>query len=342
MHGVGFGIALLSFLALSCLAAPDWRFYSEKGDEWYRSAEGRRSIANVLSWQTEGGGWPKNVDTASQPFVGDRHTLQATFDNGATTGELRFLAQAFRATKDARCQQAFERGFDHLLQAQYPSGGWPQHHPPGRQYHRHITFNDSAMVRIMEFIREVTSTPGYAFVTEDRRRAAKAAFERGIECILRCQVVVNGKLTAWCAQHDELSYQPRPGRTYELISLSGAESAGILKLLMSLDSPSPEVIRAVRAGAEWFESVRIRGIRVVKVDGDKRVIEDAGAPRLWARFYELETNRPLFCGRDGVKKYRLAEIEAERRNGYAWYGDWGQPVARAFAQWSAKWCPGTR
>jgi PelA/Pel-15E family pectate lyase len=150
---------------------------------------------------------------------------------------------------------------------------------------------------------------------------------------------VNGKRTVWCAQHDEVDYSPRPARSYELASLSGAESVGILRLLMSLDRPSPEVSRAIQAGAEWFEAAKLTGIRVERVNGDRRVVSDPGAPPLWARFYEIETGRPFFCGRDGVKKYALAEIESERRNGYAWYGEWGRPVAEEYARWKAKWQP---
>ncbi len=36
------------------------------------------------------GGWPKNEDTTEKPFEGDRTKLKATYDNGATTDELRF------------------------------------------------------------------------------------------------------------------------------------------------------------------------------------------------------------------------------------------------------------
>jgi len=140
----------------------------------------------------------------------------------------------------------------------------------------------------------------------------------------------------WCAQHDEVDYRPRSGRAYELASLSGAESVGILRLLMSLERPNLEVIRAIKAGAEWFEAAKLTGLRVEKADGDRRVVPDPEAPPLWARFYEIESGRPFFCGRDGVKKYALAEIESERRNGYAWYGEWGRAVAKEFAQWKAK------
>jgi pectinesterase len=37
-----------------------------------------------------------------------------------------------------------------------------------------------------------------------------------------------------------------------------------------------------------------------------------------------------------VKKATLAEIEAERRNGYAWYGNWGEAVAKQYAAWQKR------
>lgn len=43
---------------------------------------------------------------------------------------------------------------------------------------------------------------------------------------------------------------------------------------------------------------------------------------IWARFYDLDNNLPLFSGRDGVPNKTLAEIENERRVGYSWYGNW--------------------
>ncbi|MBN1359965.1 MAG: pectate lyase [Sedimentisphaerales bacterium] len=307
--------------------------YSNRPTEWYGSAEATRIADNILTWQSDQGSWPKNTRTMSRPYSGDRARLSGTFDNGATTGERRFLARAFVATQDARYRQAFLKGFDHILEAQYPSGGWPQYYPPSRQYHRHITFNDGTMVRLMEFLRDVAGMDEYEFVDAPRRAAAQAAFEGGIQCILKCQIVVDGKPTAWCAQHDEVTYEPRSGRTYELVSLSGAESAGILRLLMQLDNPSPEVVRAIEAAAAWFEAVKLTGIRVRRVNRDRVVVEDPNAPPLWARFYEIGTNQPIFCGRDGVKKYAMSEIEAERRNGYAWYGGWGQEVAADYAEW---------
>jgi Pectic acid lyase len=57
----------------------------------------------------------------------------------------------------------------------------------------------------------------------------------------------------------------------------------------------------------------------------------------WARFYEIETNTPIFADRDGVKKYDLAKIGYERRNGYAWYGTWPQRLLeKEYPAWKEK------
>jgi pectate lyase len=333
--------ALLALLAASGCAigasAVPWNAFARQSAEWYRGAEGIRVTTNVLSWQSAHGLWPKNLDTTGRPNGNGAQEILGTFDNGATVEELRFLARAFRATEDARCKAAFLRGLDGILKAQYPTGGWPQSYPPGPQYHRHITLNDGAMVRVLRLLRDFAIAPDYSFLSEEKRRAAQTAFDRGIACLLKCQIVVEGKPTVWCAQHDEIDLRPRPARAYELVSLSGSESAGVLELLMSLDAPTAEVKRAVQAGAAWFEASKLAGIRVASQGNDRVVVNDPGAPPLWARFYEIGTNRPFFCGRDGVKKYRLADIEAERRNGYAWYGNWGEAVTRQYAVWSAKW-----
>ena len=325
-------VFLIAFAGITTWGKP--RDYLGKSDAWFNSEEGRATTANVLSWQTAAGSWPKNLDTTARPFSAQDQKPQGTFDNGATTGELRYLARAYQATKDDRCRESCLRGIDHVLQAQYPTGGWPQFYPPSTQYHRHITFNDDAMIRLMDLVRDVAKSPAFDFVDAARREKAKASFARGIECILKCQIRVNGKLTGWCAQHDEKDYQPRKGRSYELPSISGAESAGILELLMSLEEPSPDVIRSVHAGAAWFASAKVTGLKTVRSNGDKHAVQDPKAPPLWARFYDLENGRPFFSDRDGVKKYDFNQLGAERRNGYAWYGDWGSRVESLYAKWS--------
>lgn len=322
------GCIVLSFIVIASGYAgrAQTRDYLKKDDNWFKSSEAEAITANILSWQSERGGWPKNIDVTAGVFGGKSSDLKPTFDNSATTDELRFLARVYDQTHDRRCKEAFNRGFDYIIEAQYPSGGWPQYYPPSDHYHRYITFNDGAMVRLLRFLQEVIEDEHdyYGFLARSRERKAEEAFSDGIDCILECQVKVDGKRTVWCAQHDEINYEPRPGRAFELVSLSGSESVGIVDLLMSLKDPEDEVIKAVDAAVAWFREVQIRGIRIDRVDGNKVVVEDADAHPLWARFYEIGSNRPFFSGRDGVKKYDVSEIEAERRNGYAWYGTWPQ------------------
>lgn len=306
---------------------------ANKDAEWFKSDQGRETMECILSWQSSQGDWPKNKDTTSKRYSGDRSKLKGTFDNGATTGELLALARAYEATQDARYKTAFLAGFDHILSAQYPSGGWPQFSPPGKKYHRHITFNDGSMIRLLEFLRDVSEPAASLLLDQPRRTAAKQAIERGIECIVKCQIVVDGKLTVWCAQHDEETFVPTKARDYELATLSGSESAGVLKFLMSLEQPSPDVIRAVKGGVAWFDESKIEGYRYRRSKTEANLVEASDARPLWARFYEIESNRPLFSDRDGVAKYRIEEIGAERRGGYSWYGNWGESVAKAFAKW---------
>jgi pectate lyase len=324
-------LTVLFFPLAAATASPEELL--KKSDDWFRSVDGKKAVANVLSWQAPGGSWPKNNDTSKQPYTGKAKSLEGTFDNKATTGELRFLARAFEATGDGKCRDAVIKGFDHILTAQYPNGGWPQFHPPGKKYHRHITFNDGTMVRLLEFLKDSTGSDEFTFLGPERRKAAAAAFGRGVECILKCQIVLGGKPTVWCAQHDEVTFAPAKARDYELPSLSGCESAGILRFLMDLEKPSPAVIRAVKGGVAWFDSAKITGYRYAKSDKDRVMEKDPGAPPLWARFYDLETGKPFFCDRDGIKKDSVDQIGAERRNGYAWYGNWGESVAKDFAKW---------
>lgn len=325
------------FAIVFTIAAPgelraDARSFLKKPAAWFATEEARMVADHIRSWQAECGAWPKNVDTTAA-FAGKREDLKGTFDNGATTDELRFLAHRIAAANAEVERTAFEHGLAHILAAQYANGGWPQSFPPGKGYARYITFNDNAMVRLLEFLREVARDERYRFVPALQRQAAQEAFDRGIACILRCQIKVDGKLTAWCAQHDEQDFSPRPARSFELASLSGSESVGIVRLLMSLDKPTPAIVQAVDAAVAWFETVKLTGIRQeIREDAaapkgrNKVIIMDPKAPPLWGRFYAIGTNKPIFADRDGIARANLADLGYERRNGYAWLGAWPQAL----------------
>lgn len=315
-----------------------------ESEDWYRSDEAKTMAANVLSWQAKEGGWPKNVDTAAKLYSGNPAKLEATFDNGATSFELRFLARMFVATKNPEYSNAFNKGLDHILQAQYANGGWPQLSPPGKDYTRYITFNDGAMARLMILCHDIVHDKQFSFVDADRRAACQRAWDKGLDCILKCQVIVNGKRTVWCAQHDEKNFEPRAARAFELRSLSGSESVGLVHVLMKVEDPSPEVIAAIDGAVEWFKASKLTGIRTEdrltpgKPKGYERVVvEDPAAPPMWARFYSIETNEPIYSDRDGVEKHKLSEIGDERRNGYLWLSYWPTNlIEKEYPAWKAK------
>ena len=362
----------LSFMSLLCLLCTLWVDTASAGSdepvsitwkqclrqepEWYKSAEAIRIADNVLLYQRDSGVWGKNVAMAAILSEREKTRLVAkkgkiddsTIDNGATYTQLKYLAKVYNATEIERFKGGFLRGLDFLFEVQYENGGWPQF-PFRSGYPKHITFNDNAMTGVLALLREIAgkNTP-YVFVDESRRSRAETAVRKGIECILKCQIVVDGKRTAWCAQHDERTLEPAPARTYEKISLSGGESVGIVRFLMGTDRPGPEIVEAIQAAVAWFDEAKLTGIRQVQKPDpslqkgyDKIVVSDPDGPPLWARFYEIGTNHPIFSGRDGVIKYRLAEIEHERRTGYSWYTTApAELLAKHYPAWLAKWAPG--
>jgi PelA/Pel-15E family pectate lyase len=338
----------LAILVSACTALPD-AAKVEWGDEilrqppeWYASAEARTAADRVLQYQSSEGGWKKNSDLLA-PASGPDAAGRATIDNGATTTPMRFLALVTDATGEAKYRQAFGRGMDYLFAAQYPNGGWPQFFPLRDGYYSRITYNDNAMVNVLTILRDASSGDApYGFVDQARRDKASAAIARGIDVILRSQVKQYGQLTAWCAQHDEKTLEPAWARAYEPPSLSGGETVGIVRFLMSVEEPTPEIVAAVEGAVRWLRSVAMSGVRVDRIRGpdgriERVLVEDPGAPPLWARFYELGTNRPLYLDRDSVYRYDYSEIGYERRSGYSYHGTWASSLlTEDYPRWQAK------
>lgn len=331
------------------LARGAWDSVHNRPAEWYKSDEAVRIGDNVLAYQHPNGGWDKNIDMAQPLDRAGRERVRAKaarsqtlIDNGATHTQVRYLARVHKATGERRFLQGARRGVEFVLAAQYPNGGWPMIYPLRRGYYSHITYNDGSMVGVLRLLRDVAGgvAPFEAMPSRLRTRAARAV-DRGVGCILATQVQVDGRPTAWCGQHDEETLAPAKARSYELPSLSGQESVGVVRFLMEVEKPSPEVVRAIEGAVRWFEGAKLTGLRVETVldpslprGRDRVVVEDPRAGPLWARFYEIGTDRPMFVGRDGVVHDHLADIEHERRLGYSYLGDYaGDLLERDYPKW---------
>jgi pectinesterase len=321
--------------------------FLDEPDAWFTSKDGESTLAIVLSYQKSTGGWWKQYDLskprdASKP-EGEKGV--SIFDNDATISEMRILARAYRVTQKPEYRDSFDRALKMTLDAQYPqSGGWPQEYPPpAKGYPRQVTFNDDAMVHVLNLMRDIgdSRSPDFAHVDEATRERCRKAFQLGLQCVLKAQIRVNGKPTVWCAQYDDVTLLPAKARAYELPSFSGGESRDLSLLLMSIENPSDDIKQAVYGAAQWYEDHKIVGVREERIPDksipkgyDVKHVADPSAEVRWARFYDLETGKPYFCGRDGIKREKLSEVEPERRAGYAWFRPWGKPVLERYAEWA--------
>ncbi|OUJ71677.1 pectate lyase [Hymenobacter crusticola] len=315
----------------------------------------------MLVFQRSVGGWPKAVNgqkvSYEHPLTAaekastrkDAGKDDATIDNNATTREIRYLLAAAQRTGNTAYRSAAENGIRYLLKMQYPNGGFPQYYPDHSLYRHQITYNDNAMIRSLLVLRDLVEQKG-DFTLVDRALVpqAKLAVERGVDCILKTQYVQNGKLTAWCAQHDEKTLQPAKARAFELASLSGDETVEIVKFLMGVDNPTPEVRKAIDSAVAWLNAVKMPNQAVKDIadpkqpTGRDRVIVAEAGSTLWARFYDLESNKPIYVGRNSEKKNTLAEIENERRAGYLYVGTWPEKLlTKDYPAWQQKWEKGS-
>jgi len=315
---------------------------------------------NIILFQRNNGGWPKNYDMQAvltaeqvQKLTDTKNVLHTTFDNSTTYTHIEYLAKVYTLTRIAKYKTACERGIEFCLAAQYANGGWPQYYPiEPKNYSRHITYNDGAYLGVMRMLEKIVKkNPDFLFVNKKLQKKAIVAYQKGLDCILKTQIVDNGKLTAWCQQHDEVTLQPAWARAFEPPSICNGESAPIVLFLMAIESPDARIIKSIQCAVKWFEDSKIYNIRVETVKGtteqskyktittDKVVVTDSTAKPIWTRYYELGTGKPLFCDRNSKYLYSLDEVSRERRNGYGWYTYSPQDVLRKYPAWQKKWAP---
>ena len=328
-------------------AVNHWRMDHREGSyDRYAPGQYREIADNMIAYQNEDGGWPKNIDwlaklnpdsvvAALKP-----HRRRSTLDNRNTYPQVEYLSEVFVLTGDSAYRAAALRGMEYILDTQYPNGGWR-----GADVDA-ITYNDGVMAGVLStWLRVLDDHEAYRWVDGALKERIRRSWEAGIGLVLKTQYVQHGVKTVWAQQHDHETLEPVKARAFELPGLSAGESAGVVALLMSIEKPSAEVVEAVKAAVAWFERTKIEGKRLVTIDlpegnpddpsvkKDRLLVDDPEAGPLWPRYCELEDNRPFFCNRDGVKVYSLEEVWPERRAGYGWYGEWGRWVLEHYPEW---------
>jgi PelA/Pel-15E family pectate lyase len=335
---------------------PERIMQAEPKQPAYAPTQIREIADNLLLFQRENGGWPKDYDMlavlteAQKKLIRDtRDNTDTSYDNHTTHPQVAYLARAFVATGEPAYRDACRRELEFMLASQYPNGGFPQWWPKLGTISKRITFNDGVMMGILNVLKDAADgAPHFAWLDEPLRMRTRDAVARGTDCLLRTQIVADGKRTGWGQQHDEKTFETVSARTFELACISPADTTEVVRFLMRSESPSAEIVKAVDAAVAWLRAVQLNGIRVERVpappaeffrhktDFDVVVVSDAKARPLWARMVEVGSNRPIFASRDGIKVYSLAEVDRERRTGSGWYVTTPERLLeREFPPWRA-------
>ena len=288
------------------------RAYEATGEKLYLDAA--VAAAHCLAWgQLDSGGWTYSIEfdpkrnrqryhhlvEAKAPNV-NRLRNTTTFDDNNTQSATRLLMAVDRHVDDPVIDKAVERALKCFLAAQYKDGpwdgAWPQRYPPpSKGYGRYPTFNDGTM---SDCVRTML-----AAYKQYEKQEYLDSVKRCMEFYLRSQQPA--PQSAWAQQYDE-NLKPAWARRFEPPSITGGESSGNMQLLMDMyiELGDERYMSAVGKAIEWYKRSRIGGT------------EKKG---VWARFYEPETDRPLYF----TRKYKLVYTDDDLPIHYSFKSNYG-------------------
>ena len=273
----------------------------------------------LVRGQLRSGGWNASIEFEAKARARWAYRVDpprrrarnhTSFDDDKTQSALRFLMRLDQALsfRDERVHEAAVYALDSILKAQFPNGAWPQgydqfpdpaKHPvrpasfpqswprkhPGGDYWNHYTLNDNAIADTID-----TLILAARIYQEPRYRTA--ALRAGDFLIL---AQMPEPQPAWAQQYD-IEMHPTWARKFEPPAISGGESQGVMEALLRLyvETGERRFLKPIPPAIEYLRRSRL-------VDG-----------RL-ARFYELQTNRPLYFTRD----YQLTLDDGDLPTHYA-------------------------
>ena len=307
------------------------RSYQGTGDRFYLEAAIETAHA-LVETQLASGGWDYRLEfdpkKRQQWFyrsaleAGERRGARrniSVYDDDNTQSALRFLMRVDVLIRgsDKEIRKAVDYGLAKLLEAQYPNGAWGQiydgnppdpkqfpilrasypknwsrmHPGKGYDYRRFYTLNDNVM-------HDIISTLLEAYEFYGKQRYLDAA-KKGGEFLILAQMP--DPQPAWAQQYD-FQMQPAWARRFEPPAITAGESVGAVRALMELflvtgdERYWPPIPKAIA----WLQRSRLP-------DGQ------------WARFYELQTNRPLYFNR----RYELVYTDDNLPQYYGFKGGFG-------------------
>lgn len=275
---------------------------------------------NVLHFQNPDGGWGKtgryDIEYTEKQlrqiyetpddlgFFEKAIRVTSDFDNECTWGHIYYLAEFYMNWPDDDIKESIERGLKFIVKSQHENGSWEN------KNHRHITYNDGVMTGVLGLLLDIVVNKGgyYTFLQGlGEELDLESVYLRGIDCVLRTQLTrANGELGIWAQQHDHETLKPVWARSYEVPAYATSESVGVIKLLQRhlvyYDENAANIGHRIRLAIAFLRQLRLPDGR-------------------WARFYDLETEKPIFANRGRKIVHSIEDVEPERRDGYGWFND---------------------
>lgn len=259
--------------------------------------------AHLIRGQLISGGWDYRIETdpaARQAYAyrlppndpQGRNTT--TLDDDTTQSALRFLMKLDLELEftDEPLHRTVQSALEALMEAQYPNGAWPQRFdaPPDIQqfpvikaqypdswprlypradYRSFYTLNDNTladMIETMLLAEQIYGQPRY-----------RASAERGGDFLILAQMPE--PQPAWAQQYNR-QMQPAWARKFEPPAVTGGESQGAIRILLRLYLATGEkrFLAPIPKALDYLQRSELPDGRL-------------------ARFYELQSNRPLFFTR---------------------------------------------
>lgn len=283
-----------------------------------------REVAEALMLgQLESGGWDNRIEFSPEKRSGYRYRRgdridgkfgaisgsgrrnTTTLDDNKSQSACRFLILMDQALNfsDQKIHESALYALDAFIGAQYPNGAWPQRYErpmsldsktvkagstklkaslppkwlrkyPAKKYGSYYTLNDNTicdMIRLMLDAWVVYKNPKYL-------QSAK----RGGEFLILAQLPE--PQPGWAQQYDQ-DMQPAWARKFEPPAITGGESQAVMKTLMTLyqrlagkEPDAAKYLRPIPRALDYYQRSLLPNGKL-------------------ARFYELNSNRPLYFNR---------------------------------------------
>lgn len=280
------------------------------------------SAGNALLYgQLKSGGWRNSIDfDSSGPRIDEyrngkgRGKNLSTLDDDISQSALRFLMRLDEALmfQGEEIHEAVEYSLTNLLKAQFSNGAFPQVwggpsrgvNPPDSASFPEYDWRTEG--RIKNYWDQFTLNDGLAgamteVLTDAHRIYKKEEYREALRKLgdFLIQAQMPEPQPAWAQQYSE-EMIPIWARAFEPPAIAGRESEDAMISLLRI--------------AEYLDDNRYLGPIVPGVKYLEKSLLPTGK---LARYYELETNKPLYMERDG-KQYKLTNDDSRLPSHYGW------------------------